>query len=42
MVNPLPLTEADSEVRELTETDFKRVRPASEVFAELFGAEPSD
>ncbi|MEI8571996.1 hypothetical protein U737_21610 [Methylomonas sp. LW13] len=39
MAKPLPLTDADGEVRELTETDFKQMRPAGEVFAELFGTE---
>ena len=39
MANPLPLTDADGEVRELTEADFKRLRPASEVLPEIFGAE---
>lgn len=38
MANPLPLTDADGEVRELTEADFKRLRPASEVLPEIFGA----
>ncbi|MBD9360132.1 BrnA antitoxin family protein [Methylomonas fluvii] len=41
MAEPLPLTDADGEVRELTETDFKQMRPVGEVFAELFGAEPA-
>ncbi len=27
MTNPLPLTDADGEVRELTETDFKQALP---------------
>lgn len=35
------MTDADGEVRELTETDFNLMRPAGEVFAELFGAEQS-
>jgi uncharacterized protein (DUF4415 family) len=38
MENRLPLTDADGEVRELTEEDFKHFRPASEVLPELFGA----
>ena len=29
MTNPLPLTNADGEVRELTETDFKHALPFS-------------
>lgn len=36
---PLPLTDADGEVRELTESDFKLMRSADEVFAKLLGAE---
>jgi uncharacterized protein (DUF4415 family) len=39
MANPLPLTDADGEVRELTAEDFKHFRPAAEVLLELFGAE---
>jgi hypothetical protein len=39
MGKPLPLTDADGEVRELTETDVNLMRPADQVFAELFGAE---
>jgi uncharacterized protein (DUF4415 family) len=38
MANPLPLTDADGEVRELTEADFKRMRPAAEALPEIFGA----
>ncbi|MDO9139864.1 MAG: BrnA antitoxin family protein [Methylobacter sp.] len=37
MVKPLPLTNADGEVRELTAEDFKHFRPAAEVLPELFG-----
>jgi uncharacterized protein (DUF4415 family) len=39
MTNRLPLTDADGEVRELTDADFKRMRPASDVLPEIFGAE---
>jgi uncharacterized protein (DUF4415 family) len=39
MENQQPLTDAHGEVRELTEVDFQRMRPASEVLPELFGAE---
>jgi len=39
MVNPLPLTDEDGEVRELTTEDLKHFRPATEVLPELFGAE---
>jgi len=39
MTNRQPLIDADGEVRELTEEDFKHFRPASEVLPELFGAE---
>lgn len=39
MANPLPLTDADGEVRELTAEDFKHFRPAAEVLPELFSAE---
>ncbi|WP_367155379.1 BrnA antitoxin family protein [Methylomonas sp. HYX-M1] len=39
MTNRLPLTDAEGEVRELTEEDFKHFRPASEVLPEIFGAE---
>lgn len=39
MANPLPLTDADGEVRELTAEDFKHFRLAAEVLPELFGAE---
>jgi len=38
MENRLPLIDADGEVRELTEEDFKYFRPASEVLPEIFGA----
>jgi uncharacterized protein (DUF4415 family) len=39
MINRLPLTDKDGEVRELTEDDFKHFRPASEVLYELFSPE---
>jgi uncharacterized protein (DUF4415 family) len=39
MTDRLPLTDADGEVRELTDADFKRMRPASDVLPEIFGAE---
>jgi hypothetical protein len=39
MENQQPLTDANGEVRELTEVDFQRMRPASEVLPELLGAE---
>ncbi|MDO9163031.1 MAG: BrnA antitoxin family protein [Methylococcaceae bacterium] len=39
MTNRFPLTDADGEVRELTDADFKRMRPASDVLPEIFGAE---
>ncbi len=39
MANPLPLTDENGEVRELTAEDFKQFRPATEVLPELFGAE---
>jgi uncharacterized protein (DUF4415 family) len=39
MAKPLPLTDADGEVRELTAEDFKHFRPAAEVLPELFSTE---
>lgn len=39
MAKPLPLTDADGEVRELTAEDFNCFRPATEVLPELFGDE---
>ncbi|AEF99135.1 BrnA antitoxin family protein [Methylomonas methanica] len=39
MTKPLPLTDADGEVRELTENDFNQMRSAGEVLTELFGTE---
>ncbi|MFZ2726627.1 MAG: BrnA antitoxin family protein [Methylococcaceae bacterium] len=39
MANPLPLTNEDGEVRELTADDFKQFRPATEVLYELFSPE---
>jgi len=39
MANRQPLTHDDGEVRELTEADFARMRPATEVLPHIFGAE---
>ncbi len=39
MENPIPLTDEDGEVRDLTAEDFKHFRPATEVLPELFCAE---
>ncbi|MEY3807393.1 MAG: hypothetical protein RI893_369 [Pseudomonadota bacterium] len=39
MVNSLPLTDENGEVRELTSEDFKHFRAAAAVLPELFGAE---
>ena len=39
MAKPLPLTDADGEVRELTDEDLKHFRPAAEVLPEIFGTE---
>lgn len=39
MGNPLPLTDEDGEVRELTREDFARMRPAREVLPEIFPPE---
>lgn len=39
MAKPLPLTDKEGEVRELTEEDFARARPASEVLPEILGPE---
>jgi uncharacterized protein (DUF4415 family) len=39
MASPLPLTDENGEVRELSKADFKRMRPASIVLPEILGAE---
>lgn len=39
MAEPSTMTNAEGEVRELSEKDFKQMRPAAEVFTELFGSE---
>jgi uncharacterized protein (DUF4415 family) len=39
MTNLLPLTDDNGEVRELTAEDFKRMRPASDLLPDVFGAE---
>lgn len=39
MAKPSPLTDKEGEVRELTEEDFARARPASEVLPEILGPE---
>jgi len=39
MAKRLPLTDEEGEVRELTEQDFARARPASEVLPEILGPE---
>ncbi len=42
MANRLPMTDAEGEVRELDEDDFKLFRPAAEVLPELFGKEAAE
>ena len=39
MPNPSPLTDKEGEVRELSEEDFARARPATEVLPEILGPE---
>ncbi len=39
MTNPLPLTDDDGEVRELTRKDFARMKPAREVLPAILGAD---
>jgi len=39
MASRLPLTDKEGEVRELTEEDFARARPAAEVLPEILGPE---
>ena len=39
MENRLPLIDVEGEVRELTEEDFARARPASEVLPDILGPE---
>ena len=39
MGNRLPVIDEEGEVRELTEEDFARARPASEVLPEILGPE---
>ena len=39
MTNPLPLTDDDGEVRELTREDFARMQPARNVLPAILGAD---
>ncbi len=39
MTNPLPLTNDDGEVRELTREDFVRMKPARDVLPMILGAD---
>lgn len=38
MANPLPLTDQNGEVRELTPADFQRLIPAADILPEIVGA----
>ncbi|MBF0152370.1 MAG: BrnA antitoxin family protein [Magnetococcales bacterium] len=39
MANQLPLTDDDGEVRELTQEDFARMKPAQDILPMIFGTE---